>query len=54
MPENKWILQLRVSPDLYEAIAEEARKRKHEKPKPSLNSVANEWLEQHRLERQSK
>jgi hypothetical protein len=54
MPENKWILQLRVSPELYEAIEKEANRRKHEKPKPSLNSIANEWLEEKRMEKHTK
>ena len=47
MSETRQILQLRVKPELYEALAEEVMKRKTRgETDVSLNKVAAEWMEQ--------
>jgi hypothetical protein len=45
MAEVTRILQLRLPPQLYEAIEAETQRRKRQGQRASLTSVAVEWLE---------
>ncbi|HXH11172.1 MAG TPA: hypothetical protein VNP04_15595 [Alphaproteobacteria bacterium] len=46
MPKTTQVLQLRLPPGLYQALAAEVQARKARGQAASLNAVAIEWLQQ--------